>query len=96
MRVTNKHILFWGEWPSNWYPAEFDAEMMVNGEKKTLHFFNSEQYFMFIKAKTFGDEEIAKEIVLKGKNPKIAKELLLENIKYAQKRYNEYKEMATK
>ena len=71
MRVTDKHVYFWGEWPSNWFPCFFTVEY----EGKEYKFYNSEQYFMFIKAKTFGDDEIANEIVLKGKNPKTAKAL---------------------
>lgn len=68
MKITEKHVLFWGDWPSNWYPAEFDLE--VNG--KMLHFYNSEQYFMYIKAITFGDTETAEKI-LATKDPKDAK-----------------------
>lgn len=71
MRVSDKYIFFWGDFPSNWYPCHFTVE--DNGKK--LDFFNSEQYFMWIKAKTFGDNEIADEIVKKGKNPKTAKAL---------------------
>lgn len=71
MRVTDKHIFFWGEWPSNWYQTHF----VVNEGDKRLEFFNSEQYFMYIKAKTFGDEEIAMKILFEGKNPKVAKTL---------------------
>lgn len=67
MRVTDKHVFFWGEWPSNWFKCHF----VVEGNE----FFNSEQYFMWVKAKTFGDEEIAEEILKKGKNPKTAKAL---------------------
>lgn len=88
MKVTNKHVLFWGEWPSNWYRAEFDVEMMVNGEKKTLHFFNSEQYFMYVKAVVFGDYETADKI-LKTKDPKKAKALGREVKGYDDKVWNE-------
>ena len=88
MKVTNKHVLFWGEWPSNWYRAEFDAEMMVNGEKKTLHFYNSEQYFMFVKAIVFSDYETADKI-LKTKDPKKAKALGREVKGYDDKVWNE-------
>lgn len=70
MKVTDKHVFFWGEWPSNWYPCVFNAEY----EGKEYTFYNSEQYFMFVKAKTFGDEEIALKILLEGKNPKKAKQ----------------------
>ena len=69
MKVTDKHVFFWGEWPSNWYPCIFNAEY----EGKEYTFYNSEQYFMFVKAKTFGDEENALKLLLEGKNPKKAK-----------------------
>ena len=71
MRVTDKHIFFWGEWPSNWFPTHF----IVKEGRNELEFFNSEQYFMYRKAKTFGDEEIAERILSEGKNPKTAKAL---------------------
>ena len=74
MKVTDKHVFFWGEWPSNWYRAEFDAEVLINGKKETKHFYNSEQYFMYMKAIIFGDYEIAEKI-LATKDPKKAKEL---------------------
>ena len=88
MKVTDKHVLFWGEWPSNWYPAEFDAEMMIKGEKKNLHFYNSEQYFMFVKAIVFSDYETAEKI-LKTKDPKKAKALGREVKGYDDKVWNE-------
>ena len=71
MRVTDKHVYFWGEFLSNWYPARFTEAR----EGKTLEFFNSEQYFMYEKAKAFGDEEIAMRILFEGKDPKQAKTL---------------------
>lgn len=71
MRVTDKHVFFWGEWPSNWYPSEFT----VNYDGKPYTFYNSEHYFMFVKAKVFGDEDTALEILLGGKDPKLAKTL---------------------
>ena len=74
MKVTSKHILFWGEWPSNWYRAEFDAEVLIDGKKETKHFYNSEQYFMYMKAIVFGDYEVAEKI-LATKDPKKAKML---------------------
>ena len=70
MKVTDKHVCFWNEWPSNWHPAEFDIE--VNGVK--CHFYNTEQYFMYMKAIVFGDEEIAKQILADG-DPKKVKAL---------------------
>lgn len=88
MNVTGKHVLFWGEWPSNWYPAGFDVEVMINGEKQKKHFFNSEQYFMYMKAIVFGDYETADKI-LKTKDPKKAKKLGREVKNYDDKVWNE-------
>lgn len=68
MRITKKHVFFWGDWPSNWQKCSFVDE---DGNK----FNTSEQYFMYRKAKFFGDEETAALILTKGKNPKVAKEL---------------------
>ena len=81
MRVTDKHIFFWGEWPSNWFKCHFT----VDGKE----FFNSEQYFMWIKAKTFGDEAAAEKVLVEGKNPKMAKLIgrMVEN--YDDKVWNE-------
>lgn len=72
MRVTDKHIFFWGDFPSNWYPCHF----VVEGEDgKELEFFNSEQYFMYQKAVVFGDKTTAMRILFEGKDPKKAKQL---------------------
>jgi len=88
MKVTDKHVLFWGEWPSNWYRAEFDVEVMIDGEKQKKHFFNSEQYFMYMKAIVFGDYDTAEKI-LKTKDPKKAKALGREVKGYDDKVWNE-------
>ena len=71
MRVTEKHVFFWGEFPSNWHPARF----VVERDGKQLEFFNSEQYFMYEKAMVFGDEVTAMRILFEGKDPKKAKSL---------------------
>ena len=71
MRVTEKCVYFWGEFPSNWHPCRFT----VDRDGKELEFFNSEQYFMYEKAVVFGDEETAEKILQEGKNPKRAKQL---------------------
>jgi ribA/ribD-fused uncharacterized protein len=70
MRVTDKHVCFWNGWPSNWYPAEFDVEV----NDVMCHFYNTEQYFMYMKAIVFGDEEIAKQILAES-DPKKVKAL---------------------
>lgn len=67
MRVTDKHVLFWGTIFSNWATARF----IVDGNE----FRTSEQYFMYMKAKTFNDEDTAQEILQKGRDPKEAKKL---------------------
>lgn len=85
MRVTDKHIFFWGEWPSNWFKCHFT----VKHEGKVLDFFNSEQYFMWMKAITFGDEETADKILKKGHNPKTAKALGREVKNYDDKKWDE-------
>lgn len=71
IRITDKYAYFWGSWASNWAPSTFVME--ENG--KTLTFHNSEQYFMYMKAKTFGDENIAMRILMEGEDPRTAKEL---------------------
>ena len=88
MNVTDKHVLFWGEWPSNWYPAEFKVKVLNDGKEEILQFYNSEQYFMYIKARTFNDKETADKI-LKTKDPKKAKSLGREVKNYDDKVWNE-------
>lgn len=85
MRVTDKHIFFWGEFPSNWYKCHFT----VKHEGKELEFFNSEQYFMWMKAITFCDDETAEKILKKGHNPKTAKALGREVKNYDDKKWDE-------
>lgn len=71
MRVTEKCVYFWGDFPSNWHPCRFT----VDRDGRELEFFNSEQYFMYEKAVVFGDDETAEKILQNGKNPKTAKQL---------------------
>ena len=85
MRVTDKHIFIWGEFPSNWYKCHFT----VKHDGNELEFFNSEQYFMWMKAITFGDDETAEKILKKGHNPKTAKALGREVKNYDDKKWNE-------
>ena len=85
IRVTDKHVFFWSGWPSNWHPSIFTAKY----EGKEYEFHNAEQYFMFVKAKTFGDDEIAERIINEGKDPKVAKALGREVKNYDDKVWNE-------
>ena len=68
IRITDKHAFFYTEWPSNFKDTSFTWEAF--GESH--HFFCTEQAFMWAKAKYFGDEETAKEILKpksEGNNP---------------------------
>ena len=85
MRVTDKYIYFWGEFPSNWYPCHF----VIERDGKEFSFSNSEQYFMWMKAITFGDEETANKILKRGHNPRTAKALGREVKNYDDEKWNE-------
>lgn len=60
MTITEKHVLFWSDWPSNfaWAPMKLKC---IDGI--TRRFFSSEQYFMYEKAKHFGDTYTANKII---------------------------------
>jgi hypothetical protein len=60
------YVAFWGSCFSNFFPTRF----YLDGRYWTT----SEKYFMYTKAITFGDEEIAEKI-LKTDNPKECKNL---------------------
>ena len=65
--VTKDGItLFWGGWPSQWYPSTF----VIDG----LEYNCAEQWMMWSKARFFSDEACAKKI-LEAKWPKAQKEL---------------------
>jgi ribA/ribD-fused uncharacterized protein len=65
--VTKGNVtLFWGGWPSQWYPSDFEVDGVV---------YNcAEQYMMAEKARFFGDETTRAKI-LRTKWPKAQKEL---------------------
>ena len=64
--MENKYHFFWGSIFSNFTPSKFIV--------KEIEFNCGEQYFMFIKALSFTDFEIAKQI-LKENDPKVIKRL---------------------
>lgn len=66
MRVTDKHVFFWGGVFSNWYPSPF--------VKDDFDFATAEQYFMFKKALYFDDLDTA-DLILNETNPSICKKL---------------------
>lgn len=65
-RITDTHIYFWGSELSNWYDCQFTYKGHI--------FYNSEQAFMWEKAKFFNDEETAEKI-LNEPNPRKNKQL---------------------
>lgn len=65
-RVTDKYVFFWGSEFSNWYDCFF--------RYRGLLFYNSEQAFMYEKAKFFHDDIIASQI-LACDNPSVCKSL---------------------
>jgi ribA/ribD-fused uncharacterized protein len=70
MRVTDKHVLFWGEEFSNFHPAPIHYE--ENGIK---YFFpTSEHMFMWQKARYFRDE-ISANAILNVEHPRDAKKI---------------------
>src|SRR5690606_28669148 len=66
MKETKTHIYFWGSIYSQWAQTPFkDSENS---------YLTAEQYMMYHKAKLFGDDEKAREI-LKAHDPKTQKQL---------------------
>lgn len=59
MKITDKHIFFYTEWPSNFAKTKFTWEAF--GEKH--EFFCTEQAFMWAKAMYFNSPDEAKEIL---------------------------------
>jgi len=55
MKTTDKYVLFYTEVFSQWHPSNFE----VGGKK----FCTAEQFMMYFKALTFGDQEIADKIL---------------------------------
>lgn len=66
MKITDKYVFFWGEYPSQWY----QSKMVIDGVEYNC----CEQYMMHQKALHFGDIEIAEEI-MKTKHPADQKKL---------------------
>ena len=66
LKVTDKYVIFFKEWPSNFRYSPFTTE--------GLNFSWVEQYFMWKKAITFNDDVIAKMILL-AQSPQQARSL---------------------
>lgn len=54
MVITDKHILFWGQWPSNFAWSPMDA-LTSDGHRR--RFFSVEQFYAWSKAMFFSDIE---------------------------------------
>ena len=83
MKVTDKFVLFWGDYLGNWTatptPIRFSCWdkrfVQTGGGPFNIHYFKtSEHLFMYLKAAFFGDWKIAKEIE-ESSSPKDAKSL---------------------
>lgn len=91
MRITDKYVFFWGGEFSNFFPCTIKYEH----NKKEYTFSSSEQLFMWLKAKTFKDDEIAREI-LKADTPHNAKKLGRKVKGFDTTIWEEHREMAMK
>ena len=67
LKMTDKFVFFWKEWPSNFKKTRFIHEI----GSRTLVFTSSEQAFQFEKAAHFGDEEI-EGLILDSDSPQAA------------------------
>jgi ribA/ribD-fused uncharacterized protein len=88
MRSTDTHIYFWGSFLSNWIPSNLN----IPYDKR--NFSNSEQLFMYLKAKYFGDTEMAERIVIEGTHPRDAKNLGRNVQGYQEKKWDEVRKDA--
>lgn len=79
MRITENYVLFWESEFSNFFP--YDTKEVKVGDVKPLNiegygkkFPTSEHFFMWLKAKTFKDDETA-DLILQAVRPEQAKKL---------------------
>ena len=74
VNITDDYVAFWGSVFSNFYPCDIHVTEDWWGKPIDIRFSCSEQYFMWLKATHFGDDEIAEKI-LKAETPQEAKKL---------------------
>lgn len=74
VNITDNYVAFWGGVFSNFYPCDIHVTEDWWGDPIDIHFSCSEQYFMWLKATNFKDDEVADKIV-KAKTPQEAKKL---------------------
>ena len=61
MRTQNGIVLFYGGWPSNFYPSNFTIDGIT--------YWCGEQWMMAEKARLFGDTAMLEKILAEKKNP---------------------------
>ena len=69
IRITPNHAFFFKEWPSNFRKTKFTWTSFC----ETHEFLCTEQAFMWAKAKFFGDETTAGDILAHGSDPMYCK-----------------------
>lgn len=74
VNITDDYVAFWGGVFSNFYPCDIHVPEDWWGKPIDIRFSCSEQYFMWLKATHFKDDEIAEKIV-NAKTPQEAKKL---------------------
>lgn len=72
MRITDKYVFFYKDWLSNYQKTQF---YFPSKECPMWCFRTTEQGFMFFKALTFGDYEIAEKIYNNGDNPDLCRKM---------------------
>ena len=70
MRITDKYVFFYKDWLSNYQKTSF----IYTWAGRKYEFSSTEKAFMFIKAKMFGDEAIAMQILI-TENPNECRKL---------------------
>lgn len=77
MKLTDKYVFFWKEDPFCNFTRcriRFSDPCYMSPDEEPLEFTSSEQLFMWFKAKFFGDDDIAEQI-LKSSSPEEARRL---------------------
>ena len=94
VNVTDNYVAFWGGVFSNFYPCKIKEDRdWWDKPIDEVTFSSSEQYFMWLKATWFNDQEIADKI-LQAKTPKEAKALGREVRGFDEKEWEEAREAA--
>lgn len=70
----DEFVLFWGGWPSQWYPAGEERPLPAAFIVRGVHYTHAEQYMMAAKAELFGDKKTHAKI-MKCSDPMGHKEL---------------------